>query len=157
MITFTNTLNTLQAWGDKIRQAYREKNIQAGYDPMRPLQNIGFTVSNSGDTFEITFQLPDYWKYAENGRGPGKMPPAGSLLEWMKFKHILPHPITLSNGRTVLPSMNSLEYVIRRKIGRDGTQGSHTWEATVESLRAGLTKAVEAALRQDITDYLMQK
>lgn len=157
MITFTNTLNTLREWGDKIRQTYREKNIQAGYDPSRPLQNINFTVSSNGSTFEITFSLPDYWKFAENGRGPGKMPPAGSLLEWMKFKHILPHPVTLSNGKNVLPSMESLEYVIRRKIGRDGTKGSHTWEETVEQLRAGLTKAVEEALYRDIAEYVKRQ
>ena len=158
MILFTNTLKTLQVWGEKIRQTYRENNIQAGYDPSQPLQNeVTFNVNVSGSNFEIVFNLPSYWKFAENGRGPGKMPPPGVLLEWMKFKHILPHPVTLSNGKNVLPSMESLEYVIRRKIGRDGTKGQHTWEATVNQLKEGLTKAVEDALYRDIAEYVKRQ
>lgn len=154
MITFTNTLKVLNEYGQKIKDLYREKNIEAGYDPSRPLQSISFAVSQSGGTFEITFELPDYWRYAENGRGPGRMPPPGVLLEWMKFKHILPSPMQLRNGKTVLPSMESLEYLIRRKIGRDGTKGSHTWEATVNQVKDSLEADVKAALYKDITEFI---
>lgn len=155
MITFDNTLKVLNEYGQKIKDLYREKNIEAGYDPSRPLQNISFAVSHSGGTFEITFELPSYWRFAENGRGPGKMPPPGVLLQWMQFKHILPHPMTLSNGRTVIPTMESLEFLIRRKIGREGTQGSHTWEATVNQVKDSLEADVKAALYQDIHDYII--
>ena len=154
MITFDNTLKVLNEYGQKIKDLYREKNIEAGYDPSRPLQNIDFTVSSNGSTFEISFNVPSYWKYAENGRGPGKMPPPGVLLEWMKFKNILPSPMQLRNGKTVLPSMESLEYLIRRKIGREGTQGQHTWEATVNQVKDSLEADVKAALYKDSRDYV---
>lgn len=171
MITFDNTLKVLNEYGQKIKDLYREKNIEAGYDPSRPLQSISFAVSQSGGTFEITFELPDYWKYAEYGRPPGKMPPKGSLLKWMEWKRILPHPMTLRNGRTVIPSMDSLEFLIRRKIGGTlwpygpspdgkpaekvgGTEGKHTWEATVNQVKDSLEADVKAALYKDIRDYI---
>lgn len=153
MIQFNNTERALRLWGEAFRDRYRDNNVRAGYDPAAELQNIRFKVFSDKGNFEIDFQLPDYWYYAENGRGPGKMPPKGSLLEWMQFKQILPSPMTLRSGRTVLPSMNSLEFLIRRKIGRDGTEGSHTWKATEDQMRDSLVRDVKAALEKDLREY----
>lgn len=149
-------MRVLNEYGNIFSRTYRIKNDEAGYDPASELNSISFRVSNSGSTFELTFNLPDYWRYAENGRGPGKMPPKGSLLKWMEWKHILPSPMQLSNGRTVLPSMNSLEFLIRRKIGREGTEGSHTWEKTEEELKDQLIRDVKDALTKDCTEYLKE-
>jgi hypothetical protein len=155
MIPLPNTERELYEYGQKIKDLYKQKNLEAGYDPSQPLQNeVTFNVNSHAGTFEIVFSLPDYWRWAENGRGPGKMPPKGSLLQWMEFKHILPSPMTLSNGRSVIPSMESLEYLIRRKIGRDGTQGSHTWEATENEIRDSLIRDVTAALNKDFEEYI---
>ena len=154
MITFTNTLNILNEYGQKIKDLYREKNIEAGYDPAAELQNISFNVESDRGNFAIVFTLPDYWYYAEHGRGPGKMPPKGSLMQWMKFKQILPSPLTLSNGKTVLPSMESLEFLIRRKIGEHGTEGQHTWEITEQQMKNSLISDVKEALTKDFTEYL---
>ena len=154
MITFTNTLNILNEYGQKIKDLYREKNIEAGYDPAAELQNISFNVESDRGNFAIVFTLPDYWYYAEHGRGPGKMPPKGSLMQWMKFKQILPSPLTLSNGKTVLPSMESLEFLIRRKIGEHGTEGQHTWELTEQQMKNSLISDVKEALTKDFTEYL---
>ena len=154
MITFTNTLNVLHEYGQKIKDLYREKNIEAGYDPAAELQNISFNVESDRGNFAIVFHLPSYWRYAEHGRGPGKMPPKGSLMQWMKFKQILPSPLTLSNGKTVLPSMESLEFLIRRKIGEYGTKGQHTWEITEQQIKDSLISDVKEALTKDFTEYL---
>ena len=154
MITFNNTLNILNEYGQKIKDLYREKNIEAGYDPAAELQNISFNVESDRGNFAIVFTLPSYWRWAEYGRRPGKMPPKGSLMQWMKFKQILPSPITLSNGKTVLPSMESLEFLIRRKIGEYGTESQHTWELTEQQMKNSLISDVKEALTKDFTDYL---
>lgn len=154
MITFTNTIRVLNEYGDRIRNLYREKNLQAGYDPSSELQNITYTVDSGAGNFSITFSMPDYWRYAENGRGPGKMPPKGSLMKWMQFKQILPQPMQLKNGRTVLPSMESLEFLIRRKIGREGTEGSHTWEQTENEIKQSLIDDIKDALEKDFRKYM---
>lgn len=154
MITFTNTIRVLNEYGDKIRNLYRSKNLQAGYDPSSELQNITYTVDSGAGNFSITFNMPDYWIYAEKGRGPGKMPPKGSLMKWMQFKQILPQPMQLKSGRTVLPSMESLEFLIRRKIGREGTEGSHTWEATENEIKQSLIDDIKDALEKDFRKYM---
>lgn len=155
MIKLKNTEQTIAQWAEAFRKRYHDNNVQAGYDPSRPLQtDIKFQVYSNSGNFEINFELPDYWYYAEHGRGPGKMPPKGSLMQWMKFKQILPSPITLSSGKTVLPSMESLEFLIRRKIGEHGTQGQHTWELTEQQMKDRLISDVKAALTKDFTEYL---
>ena len=160
MIQFNNTMRVLQNYGALFAQTYRDNNAAAGYDPSSELNNISFNVTSSGGTFQLIFHLPEYWKYAENGRGPGKMPPKGSLLKWMEWKHILPTLTQIKTGpragKTYLPSMEGLEYVIRRKIGRDGTEGSHTWELTEHELYDRLVRDVKSALQEDIENYFMQ-
>lgn len=157
MMTFSNTERVLNNYGELFRQVYKDNNAAAGYDPSMPLMNdVTFDVYSQNGNFTITFHLPDYWKFAERGRGPGKMPPKGSLLQWMEWKHIMPQMTTLKSGKTVLPSMESLEFLIRRKIGREGTQGGFTWEATERELRDRLIRDVTAALKEDFTEYVKQ-
>lgn len=155
MIQFPNTERELYNYGELFRQVYKDNNAAAGYDPSQPLMNdVSFDVQSAAGNFSIVFHLPDYWKWAENGRGPGKMPPPGSLMKWMEFKRIVPSMTTLKSGRTVLPSMESLEFLIRRKIGEQGTQGQHTWEATERELHDRLIRDIKAALTKDFTEYL---
>lgn len=155
MIQLRYTEQAIARWAEAFRERYHDNNVQAGYDPARPLQtDIRFRVHNNSGNFEIEFNLPEYWWYAEHGRGPGKMPPKGSLLQWMKFKQILPSPMQLKSGKTVLPSMDSLEFLIRRKIGEKGTKGSHTWELTESQMKDRLIQDVKEALTKDFTTYL---
>lgn len=149
-------MRVLNNYGTLFAQTYRDNNSAAGYDPASELNNITYNVESSDGTFSLVFHLPDYWRYAENGRGPGKMPPKGSLLRWMEWKRILPGPMQLKSGKTVIPSMESLEFLIRRKIGRDGTQGSHTWELTEQELKDRLIRDVKEALSKDCYEYLNQ-
>lgn len=180
MIDFTETLNTLNEYGDKIRNLYREKNIEAGYDPSAELQNISFNVESGNGNFAIVFHLPEYWRWAENGRPPGKMPPKGSLLKWMEFNQILPHQMQYQTGpragKTYMPTMESLEFLIRRKIGGTlwpygpspdgrpavpgkvgGTEGKHTWEATENEIRNSLVRDVKAAIENDFRRYIEER
>ena len=154
MIKFDNTMRVLNNYGVLFRETYRDNNVAAGYDPGEPLQNISFSINSAAGRFEMVFHMPDYWKWAENGRNPGKMPPKGSLTRWMEWKHILPSPMQLKSGKTVLPSMQSLEFLIRRSIGEHGTEGSHTWEQTCNELKDRLIKDVSDALKKDCVEYL---
>lgn len=155
MIQFPNTERVLNNYGELFRQTYRDNMAAEPYDPSEPLMsNIQFDVESSDGTFEIVFHVADYFRYAENGRGPGKMPPPGSLMKWMEFHHIAPQPMTLKTGRTVLPTMESLEFLIRRKIGQYGTNGDHLWQRTEEELQDRLIRDVKEALEKDFTEYM---
>ena len=156
MMQFPNTMRVLNNYGTLFQQTYKDNNAAAGYDPASELNDITFDVAQNGSRFEMTFHLPDYWKYAENGRGPGKMPPPGSLMKWLEWKRILPSPMQLKSGKTVLPSMKSLEFLIRRSIGEHGTEGSHTWAETERELKDRLIRDVTEALTKDCYQYLSQ-
>lgn len=154
MIPLLNTYKELDKWAGKIRNMYRDRNLESGYNPSHELQNITYDIETNMGVFTMVFHVPDYFKWAENGRGPGKMPPPGSLIEWMEWKQILPSPMQLSNGKTVLPSMQSLEFLIRRSIGEHGTEGSHNWENLMEDIRSQLTEAIKKALEKDFREYI---
>ena len=62
--------------------------------------------------------------------------------------------MTLKTGRTVLPTMESLEFLIRRKIGQYGTNGDHLWQRTEEELQDRLIRDVKEALEKDFTEYM---
>lgn len=60
----------------------------------------------------------NYAEVVEKGRTPGKaMPPAGTLVRWIEQK--------LGVSETMA---KSLEFVIRRKIGKKGFKGAHMFE-----------------------------
>lgn len=69
------------------------------------LIKINTVVRN--DNIEIISSLPDYAKFINDGRRPGKMPPNKDILDWCKRKGI--------DKKMVFP--------IQRKIGDKGIKG----------------------------------
>ena len=113
---------------EQIAQVYRDKMINAGYDPNGELMKFNWVAEYNGNLFELHFNLPDYWQYAENGRRPGKFPPPDAILKWIQVKRLLPRP-----GREgKLPSTNQLVYLISRKIALQGTTGKHLLQQTID-------------------------
>ena len=52
----------------------------AGYDQNGELMKFTWVTEYNGNLFELYFNLPDYFPFAENGRRPGKMPPVNKIL-----------------------------------------------------------------------------
>lgn len=66
----------------------------------------------------IVMSAHQYAEVIEKGRTPGKgMPPRGSLLRWLEVKLGL-------DSKTA----SSIEFVVRRSIGRKGFEGAHMFE-----------------------------
>ena len=113
---------------EQIAQVYRDKMRNADYDPNGELMKFNWVTEYNGYLFELYFNLPDYWWYAENGRRPGKFPPPDAILKWIQFKRLVPRP-----GRDgKVPSTNQLVYLISRKIALHGTEGKHLFEKTLD-------------------------
>ena len=74
------TQRVLETWAPIIANKYQE------------LANMSNPISFEVGELEITLNLPDYWKYVEYGRGPGKFPPINKIGDWIVKKHILPRP-----------------------------------------------------------------
>lgn len=121
------------------------------------LNNIEYEVTRGDFTYTIYVKMKDYWYYVENGRKAGKWPPIDNILNWIKIKPVLPRP----NAEGKLPTPQQLAFLIARKIGEEGTQGTHDlrkatdtiWDTFEDRLYEAIDADVDAAFIQ-IFHYL---
>lgn len=110
-------------------ELYRNQLIDKNINASNTLSNTASTIVEIDDTrLMVSFNLEDYWKYVEYGRGPGKRPPIDAIEQWIKVKPIIPDPI---NGR--VPTTKQLAFLISRKIGMEGTKAQRPLESAVYS------------------------
>lgn len=137
----------------QIADVYQKKMQNAGYDPSGELMKFNWVTEIHGALFELYFNLPEYWVYAENGRRPGKFPPPDAILKWIQFKRLVPRAI---NGK--VPTAKQLVYLVSRKIAKTGTKGKHllqqtideTYNNLVDQLVDVITNEIEKELEKDI-------
>lgn len=121
------------------------------------LNNIEYEVTRGDFTYTIYVKMKDYWYYVENGRKAGKWPPIDNILNWIKIKPVLPRP----NAEGKLPTPQQLAFLIARKIGEEGTQGTQDlrkatdtiWDTFEDRLYEAIDEDVDAAFIQ-IFHYL---
>lgn len=113
------------------------------------LDSISTKVVKNNLEFSVELHFEDYFKYVSEGRKPGKQPPLNKILEWIKVKPILPRPD--SNGK--LPTEKQLAYLIARKIGREGYEGTKNYEQTMDVLNKEYLPKLQDALEKDFVIY----
>ena len=140
---------------NQIADIYRKKMDAADYNKQGELYNFKWTTEWKDNLFEVHFDLPSYFQFAENGRRPGKFPPPDAILKWVQFKRIVPRP-----GRDgKVPSTNQLVYLISRKIATKGTEGKHLFEKTLDdpnldNLANKLVKLITTELEKEKEKYI---
>ena len=145
---------TLQDLARDVETGYKEELERNGhYTTLRTLINSVHTYVKAGDRcYEIRMQLEDYWKYLETGTRP-HWPPPGPIAQWIEVKPTIPKP---SGGLERARFIRSLEYLIRRKIAREGTKGTHDLEKTKDAVITAYRDRIEAAIRHDLYDYILK-
>lgn len=121
------------------------------------LNNIEYEITRGDFTYTIYVKMKDYWYYVENGRKAGKMPPIDNILNWIRVKPVLPRP----NAEGKLPTPQQLAFLIARKIGEEGTEGTQDlrkatdtiWDTFEDRLYEAIDEDVDAAFIQ-IFHYL---
>lgn len=106
------------------------------------LEDFTTDVEIDENKFRIIFNLEEYWKYVEYGRGPGKMPPISKIEEWIRIKPIVPNAV---DGK--VPDTRQLAFMIARKIGRVGTPAFYPLHTTLTSQD---TEILISAIKQEI-------
>ena len=139
---------------NQIADIYRKKMDQAGYDKNGELYNFKWTTEWKDNLFEVNFDLPLYFHFAENGRRPGKMPPVNKILKWIEFKHLVPRS---NNGR--VPTTKQLAFAISKHIALHGTEGKHLFEKTLDdqnldNLADKLVELITAEFEKEIEKYI---
>ena len=107
---------------------------------------IKFVMNVNGNFYEIIFNAPAYWKYANDGRRPGKMPPVNVIADWVRRRNITPY--ALKNGK--LPTEDQLAFMIARKIGNEGYDGIHFLEKSIDEQKSYWDNKISEAISNDI-------
>lgn len=92
--------------------------------------------------------------FVEVGRQPGRQPPTAPIVEWMIAKRLDKRLARAAgrDGRGRFKSLSrkrleSIAYLIARKIGRDGTKGTRVLERAVPGMRRRLRLELAIAMR----------
>lgn len=134
---------------EQIAQVYRDKMSNAGYDPNGELMKFTWVTEYNGNLFQLFFNLPNYFPYAEYGRRPGKFPPPDEILKWIQFKRIVP-----SSHSGKIPTTSQLVYLISRKIALKGTQGKHLLQQTIDATYDNLVDRLVEVIADNIENEL---
>lgn len=149
MIMFKRLQEALAQYAQAIADQYKTNLESSGRRASGELiSSVNTNVTVDGNEFVIELQLEDYWKYVEEGRGPGGFPPVNKILEWIKLKPILPYPD--KNGK--LPTENQLAFLIGRKIANEGFEGTNDLSNTMEDV--DYKAIIEEALDQDVMECI---
>lgn len=150
-----NLQAVLEEMARDIAQGYKDELIRNGHyttvgaEARKLLNSIRTQVQVGERAYEITMTLEDYWKYVEEGTRP-HWPPPGPIGRWIEMKPVIPRPD--SRGR--IPTVRSLEYLIRRKISRVGTRGTHDLQKTKDAIIPWYKARIEQALGHDVENYI---
>lgn len=147
-MTFTHLKKTLEEYSLYLLDATR-KNMPNYY---KLKDNISFTVDIDGNFYNILFKGPEYWKYTEYGRKPGKCPPMSVIEKWIDIRHITPYP----TAKGKLPTKKQLAFLISRAIGRDGTKSTPIYflGRSLDEDRSYWNVAIDKSTFEDINEYL---
>lgn len=157
LIDFPNLQAILDDLARDIAVGYKEALERDGHfttlgpDARKLLNSIRTQVVVGDTAYEVQMTLEHYWKYLEEGTRP-HWPPPGPIGRWIEFKPVIPRP----DARGRIPSPKSLEYLIRRKIARVGTEGTHNLETTKDAVITAYRDKLEAALGRDLYDYIIK-
>jgi hypothetical protein len=116
------------------------------------------TETKRGITLNLGARAPGnkYAIYADQGRGPGKMPPISKIEAWVKIKPLKLRDLKTGRFQKRTPArMRSVAFLIARKIGREGTEGSKyftdalkTYEPEIEAIKGVIRSEIRAMIRR---------
>ena len=151
-----HTMKALNDFGDFIITNYKSQLEAEQMNNGELYRTISYSVSTVSSGWVISISLADYWKYIENGRRAGaKMPPVSAIENWINVKQIVPHSMTLKSGKTVIPTIPQLSFLIARSIGRRGIPPKPLFKNSFEAAKQQFIQVIKDAITQDIKESLV--
>lgn len=166
-LTFTNLRAVLEEYGQEAERLYKSK-LQAGRPPYGTknasgelLNSVKWGLKVNEQSFEVTLNLADYWKYVEGGTQGRETspfgavyrahwPPPSAILDWIKIKPVIPTPD--KKGR--IPTPDQLSFLIGRKIMRHGIEPFPALSKTVEELNLKYSEKIAEAVSKDVSAFV---
>ena len=110
-IQWTHLLQVLDRVGNYFCNEVQRLMLQNGSNATGNLVNsFSYTYGVDDGRYWVEISMDDYWKYVNDGRNPGRMPPVQKIKDWVLVKRINPRPYTY------IPSVKSLTFLIQRSI-----------------------------------------
>ncbi len=153
---FKHTMKALNDFGNFIITNYKSQLEAEQMNNGELYRTISYSVSTGNSGWVISVSLADYWKYIENGRRAGaKMPPVSAIENWINVKQIVPHSMTLKSGKTVIPTIPQLSFLIARSIGQRGIPPKPLFKNSFEAAKQQFIQVIKDAITQDIKENLI--
>ena len=140
-MNWNNLKKCLEEYSMYLLQASRN-NMPTYYELK---DKIKFVMNVNGNFYEIIFNAPAYWEYANDGRRPGKIPPIKVIADWIRRRNITPE---LKNGK--LPTPEQLPFMIANKIKKEGFYGIHFLEKSIDEQKSYWDDKISEAISNDI-------
>lgn len=153
---FRHTMKALREFGQKIVDNYKAELEACGYQDGQLYSTLNYSVKMENSSWLISISLEKYWRYIEYGRRPGKMPPLDVIEKWINVKQIIPHEMTLKGGKTIIPTIPQLSFLIARKIGRDGIRPRPFFKQSFEDAKREFLSKIADAVQQDIVESIKE-
>ena len=153
---FSRTEALLNSFSNTLISRYREHISE--YASGKLYKTIDYSITAQNDSYLVTINLEEYWKFIEKGRRAGaKIPPVSAIENWIKIRKILPRPVTLKSGKQRVPTVQQLAYVIARSIARKGIAPRPFMRESIEDTMKDFQSKLSAVIREDVLDNLEQK
>lgn len=153
---FRNTAKVLAEFGQKIVENYKAELEACNYQDGQLYKTLKYSVKMDDSSWIISISLEEYWKYIENGRRAGaKMPPLPAIENWIRVKQIIPHSMTLKSGKTVIPTIPQLSFLIARSISQRGIPPKPLFKNSFEAAKRQFLEVIKEAITQDIKENLI--
>lgn len=155
-IIWNHLREVLHRFGKYFMERAKQNLLQDGSNASGTLTNsFTFKVNIDDSYYEVTVTLEDYWYYVENGRKKGKQPPIDKIEEWIKVKHVVPEVREGADGSTSrVPTVRQLAFLIARKIGNEGTTGTHFFSEAKKDTLSYFKESIANAIREDMGEYV---
>lgn len=145
---WANTIRVMEEYGERVKEQYRANLEMNRHNATGNLSNnIEVVIINEPDRLEVALNLEHYWKWVENGRAAGKMPPVKAIEDWIVAKKIVPQV----NDVGKVPTIQQLSWAIAKTIEKKGYQPvGHPFQNAVDSLIQEFEAALNNAIMMDL-------
>jgi len=151
--TYRKTVKALNNSMELIAKSLKSRLEENFSDASGDLGNsITVSAKKSNNSLEVNISMLDYWEALDKGRKPGKQPPINKIKEWLTY----PNPrakLGLEGVSNVnIAEVNSLAFLIARKIGKKGTKGNNFASDVFDSkkVKVDLPNAIADAVFEDL-------
>lgn len=145
---WANTIRVMEEFGQKVKEQY-QKNLEMNRHVAsgKLKDNIEVVIIDEPDRLEVALNLEEYWKWVENGRASGKMPPVSAIEKWITVKKIVPQ---MRDGKKA-PTIQQLSWAIAKSIKNNGTRAiGHPFQNAVDSVMQDFEEALNEAIAMDL-------